>query len=97
MILASTAIDTIKPNREPAVKTCLSYIPTDSALFLTHAEDRILLKKQKQHYEPLIRWTRQELNLNLKTTDRMIGKLDISQDSAKVAIRIIENLVCSQR
>jgi chaperone required for assembly of F1-ATPase len=35
--------------------TVLSYFPTDTSLFWTTTSDRILLKKQRQHFEPVLR------------------------------------------
>lgn len=55
MTLAATAIDQILPNGYQVKKTCLSYLPTDTALFLTAETDRILLRKQRQHFQPILR------------------------------------------
>jgi chaperone required for assembly of F1-ATPase len=55
MTLAATAIDQILPNGYQVKKTCLSYLPTDTALFLTAESDRILLRKQRQHFQPILR------------------------------------------
>jgi chaperone required for assembly of F1-ATPase len=57
MTLAATAIDQILPNGYQVKKTCLSYLPTDTALFLTAESDRILLRKQRQHFQPILRLT----------------------------------------
>ena len=56
MTLAATAIDQILPDGYQVKKTCLSYLPTDTALFLTAETDRILLRKQRQHFQPVLRW-----------------------------------------
>jgi chaperone required for assembly of F1-ATPase len=55
MTLAATAIDQILPDAYMVKKTCLSYLPTDTALFLTAETDRILLRKQRQHFQPILR------------------------------------------
>ena len=55
MTLAATAIDQILPDGYQVKKTCLSYLPTDTALFLTAESDRILLRKQRQHFQPILR------------------------------------------
>lgn len=55
MTLAATAIDQILPDGYQVKKTCLSYLPTDTALFLTAETDRILLRKQRQHFQPILR------------------------------------------
>jgi hypothetical protein len=34
----------------------LGYLATDTALFLTHEDDRILLRKQRQHFQPVSRY-----------------------------------------
>ena len=56
--LSATAIDQVSTDegRERALSTCLGYLPTDTLLFFTEERDRILLKKQKKHYEPLLNW-----------------------------------------
>jgi chaperone required for assembly of F1-ATPase len=71
MILASTAIDQILPDPTHVRNTCMSYLPTDTALFLTRDEDRILLKKQRQHFQPVLRWFGRTLGLDLQTTQSM--------------------------
>ena len=55
MTLAATAIDQILPDGYQVKKTCLSYLPTDTALFLTSETDRLLLRKQRQHFQPVLR------------------------------------------
>lgn len=66
MTIASTAIDQLLPDPSSAHHTCLSYLPTDTALFWTHSEDRLLLKKQRQHFEPLLRWLKKSYNVELE-------------------------------
>jgi chaperone required for assembly of F1-ATPase len=71
MTLAATAIDQVSTDegRSRARATCMGYLPTDTLLFFTEARDRILLKKQKKHFDPLLKWFRQELQLPLNQTD----------------------------
>lgn len=92
MILVSTAIDTIKPDPEHTINTCLKYIPTDTALFLTSAEDRILLKKQRQHFDPIVRWSRQQLGLDVKSTESIMGKAPIPTDTIEKARLIAKQM-----
>ena len=92
MILASTAIDTISADPEVAIRTCLGFLPTDSALFWTTEEDRILLKKQRMAYEPLLRWARRELRMDLPVSNQMIGKLSIPEETLNTARNILERL-----
>lgn len=93
MMLASTAIDTIENDPETVINTCLGYLPTDSALFWTTEDDRILLKKQKQTYDPLIRWAKKEIGLDLQTTKKMTGKLNIPDETKAYARSIAEKMV----
>jgi len=67
MTLASTAIDQVALDPTPTKTTVLSYLPTDSALFFTSDEDRILLRKQKQHFHPTVRWVKRMFGIEVKT------------------------------
>ena len=49
MTLTSTAIDQILPDSTFTIKTIMSYLRTDTMLFFTNEEDRILLEKQNEH------------------------------------------------
>ena len=71
MTLAATAIDQVSTDegRGRARATCMGYLPTDTLLFFTEERDRILLKKQKKHFNPLLKWFRDELQVPLKQTD----------------------------
>jgi ATP synthase F1 complex assembly factor 2 len=89
MTLASTAIDQILPDSTQVKKTCLSYLPTDTALFFTTDDDRILLKKQKQHFQPVTRWMKRALRVELETTQGLSGKLMHGPE----AVRRVEWLV----
>ena len=89
MILASTAIDQIQPDSMQVKKTCLSYLPTDTALFFSDEEDRILLKKQRQHFQPITRWIKRTLRVELTSTHTMSGKIVHSPE----AVRRVEWMV----
>jgi ATP synthase F1 complex assembly factor 2 len=85
MSLFSTAIDQIAVSPDHARATVLSYLPTDSALFFTDPDDRILLKKQKEILDPVLQWMRDEMKLDLKTTDQMTLRVEqTSEVNAKV-------------
>lgn len=75
MTLASTAIDQVKCNRDTTISNCMKYLPTDSALFMTTTEDRILLARQKQHLQPVVRWLTKSLGVRLDTTSSIAARL----------------------
>lgn len=58
--LAATALDQIstEEGRTRATATVLGYLPTDTMLYFTEEQDRILLKKQHKHYNPILSWFR---------------------------------------
>lgn len=93
MTIASTAIDQVKPDPLPTKVTCLSYLPTDSSLFWTSDEDRILLKKQRQHLEPVVRWARRELQIELLTSRGITGRLNHPPESLHRVQWMIDQLV----
>ena len=85
MSLFSTAIDQIAVSPDHARSTVLSYLPTDSALFFTDPDDRILLEKQNEILRPVLQWMREEMELDFNTTDQMTLRLEQSPEvSAKV-------------
>ena len=75
MTLASTAIDQVALNRATAISTCMKYLATDTALFYTTEEDRILLRKQRTHFAPLTRWLKDSFDIPLLTTNAMTRKI----------------------
>ena len=93
MTLASTAIDQIMPNDYQVKKTCLSYLPTDTAIFFTADTDRILLKKQRQHFQPILRWLSRSFNINLATSQHMSGRVSHSLETAAKIESIIDQMV----
>jgi hypothetical protein len=83
MTLAATAIDQILPDAYLVKKTCLSYLPTDTALFLTSESDRLLLKKQRQHFQPISRWLKKSFDVDLKTTHDMSGRISHPEETSR--------------
>lgn len=92
MILASTAIDHVLADPSDAKKTCLSFLPTDTALFRTTSGDRILLAKQKEYHEPLVQWLYEAFKVQLETTDSMILRLKHPEESLRRIGNIVENM-----
>jgi chaperone required for assembly of F1-ATPase len=71
MTLASTAIDQILPDPTIARENCLKYLPTDSALFFTDEQDRILLSKQRKLLSPVVRWVGKEMKTEISMSAEM--------------------------
>lgn len=92
MTLASTAIDQALVDPEFIRNTCRSYLPTDSALFFTTEEDRILLKKQRQHLLPIIRWFKRELGVELSSKSTVYGRIDHPEDTKRKIDWMINSL-----
>ena len=93
MILASTAIDHVKVDPADARKTCLSFLPTDAALFKTTSRDRVLLARQKESHEPILNWLNDTFKVDLMTTDEMIFRLQHSEESLRKLRNIVESMV----
>jgi len=81
MTLASTAIDQALLDPDFIRNTCRSYLPTDSALFFTTEEDRILLKKQRQYLLPIIRWFKREFDLELQSKTTVYGRISHPEET----------------
>ena len=96
MTLASTAIDQVRVDPTPVKTTVLSYLPTDSTIFFTSSEDRILLKKQKEHYQPVLRWLKRTFDVEVKTgQSTFVGK--IQHDEKDVAkMRALVDKIASE-
>jgi ATP synthase mitochondrial F1 complex assembly factor 2 len=90
MSLASTAIDQIAVDRDITIANCVKYLPTDSALFFTSPEDRILLKKQKLHLQPVIKALNKKLQIDLQTTQAMNGRNQQSENTVVTIHRVVE-------
>jgi chaperone required for assembly of F1-ATPase len=93
MSLVSTAIDQIKGNPQETIDTCIRYLPTDAALFFTTDSDRILLMKQKQHLQPVVRWLSRLLKIDLQTTTSMARRIAHPDDVVKKLIRVMSQMV----
>lgn len=93
MSIASTAIDQIQVDREHAVDTCLRYLPTDSALFIAPDYDRVLLAQQKQLFTPVLDWFTKELDLELKTSQSMSGRIEHPEVAYTRLRSILEKMV----
>ena len=93
MTLACTAIDQVSVSADSTKDTCLKYLPTDSALFFTHDDDRILLKKQNDHYRPVIRWFKRTLDVELETSQAMTAKIKHPVETVEKLTRIIDSMV----
>jgi chaperone required for assembly of F1-ATPase len=93
MILASTAIDHVLVDPSDARKTCLSFLPTDTALFQTTSGDRVLLAQQKDSHEPILKWLHDTLGVELGTTDAMVFRIQHSEEAIKRMTNIVHNMV----
>lgn len=93
MSLASTAIDQVKIDPDTSINTCIKYLPTDSALFLTSESDRILLAQQKQHFLPVIDWINESFGVSLATTESMAGRIVHPDESIAKLEAVLANMV----
>jgi ATP synthase F1 complex assembly factor 2 len=93
MTLASTAIDQVTIDPTPVKKTVLSYLPTDSAIFFTSDEDRILLKKQKEHYRPVLRWLKRAFDVEVKTGhSTFVGRIQHNEKDVAKMTALIDSI-----
>ena len=92
MSIASTTIDNISLDSLHARNTCLSFLPTDSALFWT-SEDNLLYKKQESSFQPIIDWLEKEFNTKLFTSDNMTIRLNHPEESTRKMRAIVDSLV----
>ena len=93
MTLASTAIDQVRLSRDTSVNTCMSYLSTDTALFFTTEEDRLLLKKQKQQLQPIIRYLKKTFELDLSTKNDMYGRIQHPEETRRKIEWMVNQLV----
>ncbi len=93
MTLASTALDQIALNPETTINTCLAYLPTDSALFLTNDLDRLLLLKQKQAFSPVVRWLNRLLNIDLVSTQDVASRISHSKPCTEKIRHVLQSMV----
>eukprot|EP01041_Mallomonas_annulata_P005803 gene5803-11709_t len=92
MILASTAIDQVAVDPETAKRLCLSYLPTDTVLFSAPAEERALLKSQRVHFQPLLKWLRKRFGIELYTADILKGGIDHPVESRQRVQLLLDDL-----
>jgi len=92
MSIASTAIDQIQEDPLHARETCFKYLPTDAALFLTREDDRLLLKKQRQHLQPIVKWLSKKLDIELNSKHDIYGRINHSDNTKQKIRNIINNL-----
>jgi ATP synthase mitochondrial F1 complex assembly factor 2 len=92
MTLASTAIDQIQVDREPARKTVLGYLPTDTLLFFTTEEDRILLKKQNKHFKPLLKWFKTDFGVSLPTAVGYVARVQHEERTVERISAFVDSL-----
>ena len=93
MTLVSTAIDQISPHPEITIGNCLKYLPTDSALFFTSDDDRLLLSQQRQNYSPVVKWFNKFFGLQLTTTTSIFKKIDHSPEALSKIAAYISRMV----
>lgn len=94
MSLASTAIDQIKFDPESVKKLCLSYLPTDTALFWAPNEERILLSRQRDAFQPLLTWLTESYSINLTTVSEGVPtKIKHSEASTMKIAWLLNQLV----
>ncbi len=94
MTLASTAIDQVLVSPSTTINNCLKYLPTDSALFFTHDQDRVLLSKQRKHLSPVVRWVSKAMKVEIPTTVTIAGKIDHSDRTLAAFESFLNSLVC---
>jgi ATP synthase F1 complex assembly factor 2 len=80
MTLASTAIDMVAADPAYVRKHALSYLATDTALFLSD-DDRSLLALQKNRHGPVTRWAQQALGLSLRYSHSVRGRIEHDADT----------------
>ena len=91
--LVFTAIDQIEIAPGPTRRVCLSYLPTDTALFFASGDERTLLGKQKQHLQPLLRWMQRTFGVELSTSQgTFAGRLQHPQESLDKVDFIVSQL-----
>ena len=80
MTLTSTAIDQILPDSTFTKNTIMSYLRTDTMLFFTDEEDRILLNKQNEHFQPLLNWYKDKWGIELSIAKGIVSRVNHSND-----------------
>jgi ATP synthase mitochondrial F1 complex assembly factor 2 len=68
MTLTATAIDQIAVQPAVTIENVMRYLPTDTVCFFAPEYDRIMRKRQHQHWEPLHQWMSQSVGAELGRT-----------------------------
>jgi ATP synthase mitochondrial F1 complex assembly factor 2 len=92
MKLAATAVDQIVPDSEFTKQHCVSFLPTDTVLYFTDEEDRILLRKQQKHFTPLIKWMNSEFGIDLNVSYGGMRKLVHSSETVERVRAAVDKL-----
>lgn len=91
MQLAATAVDNLQFDPLPAQSTCLSFLPTDCALFWTR-EDSGLYKKQEEKFKPLLSWLNEWLSVELLVAEGMTMRLSHPPETIRKMRAAVESL-----
>lgn len=91
--IASTAIDQVLPSMEDVRRNCLRYLPTDSALYFTSEDDRILYAQQRKHLSPVIRQLNRLLLTDLEPTQVVSRRIEHSPETIKTFEDVVGRLV----
>lgn len=95
MSLAATAVNQILPDPEFVQQTCMGYLRTDTSLYFTSEEDRILLKKQKTHFNPIHRFLKGALGLSspIAISQNSLGRCPVSEEAQMKVLSLVQSLV----
>eukprot|EP01036_Dinobryon_divergens_P028730 gene28730-37724_t len=93
MTLVSTAIDQIAPHPDITIDNCMKYLPTDSALFFTTDEDRLLLSQQRQNYTPVVKWFNKFFKVQLEVTNSIFKRIEHSPEATARVRSYLEKMV----
>lgn len=89
--IATIALDEIIFSKQQAIDRCLRYLSSDTVCYLFDGEDdRKLLERQKEHWEPLLQWMKDDFGIEVARPEHM---LSIAENSP-VTLRKIERCVC---
>lgn len=92
MTLAATAIDQVQKHPAYTIDHLMRYLHTDSALFFTSEDDRLLLQKQRRHFQPALDWAGRGLGLHLGHSDSMSGRIVHPHETVARVRGVVESL-----
>lgn len=92
MTIYSTANDQVVNDREYYIKTCMRYLPTDSCLFFTTEQDRVLLSKQKKYLMPAIKNVSRLIREKIEPTSQMTSRINHPEIVTKKVEYILRKL-----